>query len=170
VIIRRLLDPVRVARGTPGFGRDVGFLLSRAVPDASADGRRQARCSRRTTKRSADQVASTAQTLLSTIPRDKPYSRTTVSKVVYKIIYPNGKIYVGLDLTGTALYFGTPSMKDQIADELGPDVCRDFSIRKQIIWESTDASDAEARAAEVRLIRAHGANDPSRGYNRWPRF
>ena len=30
-------------------------------------------------------------------------------KQVYKITYPNGKIYVGMDLTGTMLYFGSPS-------------------------------------------------------------
>ena len=28
-------------------------------------------------------------------------------KVVYKITYPNGKIYVGKDLTGSANYFGS---------------------------------------------------------------
>jgi hypothetical protein len=30
-------------------------------------------------------------------------------KVVYKITYPNGKIYVGMDLSGTMLYFGSPA-------------------------------------------------------------
>jgi len=29
-------------------------------------------------------------------------------KQIYKITYPNGKIYVGMDLTGTMLYFGSP--------------------------------------------------------------
>ena len=28
-------------------------------------------------------------------------------KQVYKITYPNGKIYVGMDLTGTLLYMGS---------------------------------------------------------------
>lgn len=28
-------------------------------------------------------------------------------KVVYKITYPNGKIYVGQDLTGSINYFGS---------------------------------------------------------------
>jgi hypothetical protein len=32
-------------------------------------------------------------------------------KQVYKITYPNGKIYVGSDLTGTLTYFGRPSVK-----------------------------------------------------------
>jgi hypothetical protein len=30
------------------------------------------------------------------------------NKQVYKITYPNGKIYVGMDLTGAVLYFGSP--------------------------------------------------------------
>jgi hypothetical protein len=30
-------------------------------------------------------------------------------KQVYKVTYPNGKIYVGMDLTGTISYFGSPS-------------------------------------------------------------
>jgi hypothetical protein len=38
---------------------------------------------------------------------------------VYKITYPNGKIYVGMDLTGTLLYFGSPSARTQIATDLG---------------------------------------------------
>ncbi len=32
-------------------------------------------------------------------------------KIVYKITYPNGKIYIGKDLTGTFSYFGSPNSK-----------------------------------------------------------
>ena len=32
-------------------------------------------------------------------------------KAVYKITYPNGKIYVGQDLTGTVSYFGSANSK-----------------------------------------------------------
>jgi hypothetical protein len=32
-------------------------------------------------------------------------------KQVYKITYPNGKIYVGMDVTGAISYFGSPSAK-----------------------------------------------------------
>ena len=39
-------------------------------------------------------------------------------KQVYKITYPNGKIYVGMDLTGTALYMGSPSAYAQIVADL----------------------------------------------------
>lgn len=44
-------------------------------------------------------------------PSDEPTSLLPMvrRKQVYKITYPNGKIYVGMDLTGTLLYFGSPS-------------------------------------------------------------
>lgn len=45
-------------------------------------------------------------------------------KQVYKITYPNGKIYVGMDLTGTLLYLGSPSAWQQIAEDLGLDAHR----------------------------------------------
>jgi hypothetical protein len=75
------------------------------------------------------------------------------AKVVYKITYPNGMIYIGLDLTNTLTYMGSPSVADQIAADLGPERCQDFTIRKTILWSSTTATDAEARAMEVKLIR-----------------
>jgi len=90
------------------------------------------------------------------------------SKVVYKITYPNGKVYVGMDLTGTLTYFGSPN-NAQIALDFTPEQRRDFTIRKQILWESSEASDAEVRAEEVRQIWANRSNDPKVGYNRWPR-
>ncbi len=90
------------------------------------------------------------------------------SKVVYKITYPSGKIYIGMDLSGTALYFGSPN-KAEIAADLTPEQRRDLTIRKEIIWESAKATDAEVRAMEIRLIREHRANDPAVGYNRWPK-
>ena len=92
-------------------------------------------------------------------------------KQVYKITYPNGKIYVGMDLTGTLLYFGSPSAGAQIAADLGLDgQGLEIAIRKEILWESETATDAEVRAMEVRLIQEHRSNDPSIGYNRSPRF
>ena len=86
-------------------------------------------------------------------------------KQVYKITYPNGKIYVGMDLTGTALYMGSPSAYAQIvADlELEPDRF-ELTLRKEILWESETASDAEVRAMEIKLIRETRANDPAIGY------
>jgi hypothetical protein len=39
-------------------------------------------------------------------------------KQVYKVTYPNGKIYVGMDLTGAISYCGSPSAKERIAADL----------------------------------------------------
>lgn len=93
------------------------------------------------------------------------------NKQVYKITWPNGKIYVGVDVTGRggATYFGSPSAKAQIVADLG-DARLDFTVRKQILWESEAATDTEARAMEIRFILETRANDPAIGYNRTPRF
>ena len=92
-------------------------------------------------------------------------------KQVYKITYPNGKIYVGMDLTGSLLYLGSPSVSQQIAEDLDLDDHRfELTLRKEIVWESETASDAEVRAMEAKLIRETGANNPGIGYNRLPRY
>ena len=87
-------------------------------------------------------------------------------KVIYKITYPNGKIYVGMDLTGTLLYFGSPTAV--IADDFTAEERRDFTIRKEILWEGTSEQDAQLR--EVKFIRSLRSNDPEVGYNRWPKY
>jgi hypothetical protein len=92
-------------------------------------------------------------------------------KQVYKVTYPNGKIYVGMDLTGTLTYFGSPSMKakERIVADLDAHPL-DLTARKQILWESDTATDTEVRAMELRLIRGTGANDPAISYNLSPRW
>jgi hypothetical protein len=53
-------------------------------------------------------------------------------KQVYKITYPNGEIYVGMDLTGTALYMGSPSAYAQIVADLELDPDRfELTLRKK---------------------------------------
>ena len=86
----------------------------------------------------------------------------------YKIAYPNGKIYVGLDLTDSINYFGSASSV-LIAADFTPEQRRDMTIRKEILWESQAATRAEVSAKEVEFIRALRANDPAIGYNQWPR-
>lgn len=90
-------------------------------------------------------------------------------KVVYKITYPNGKIYVGKDLTDSINYFGSASGK-LIERDFTRAERRDFSIRKEILWESETASDREVHEKELEFIRALRATDPAIGYNRWPRI
>jgi hypothetical protein len=90
-------------------------------------------------------------------------------KVVYEITYPNGMIYVGVDLTDTVTYFGSPSAKQRIAADLVNDA-DDFTVRKRILWSSESATDVEARAMERKLIVERRANDPAIGYNLTPAF
>lgn len=92
-------------------------------------------------------------------PRKLPF-------VVYKITFPNGKIYVGMDIGagGHSLrYFGS---WDNIAVEADFDLeaLRDFSVRKEILFESWDAS--EVRRMEGEWIVRLKSNDPAVGYNR----
>ncbi|WP_162673579.1 GIY-YIG nuclease family protein [Gemmata massiliana] len=90
-------------------------------------------------------------------------------KVVYKITYPNGKIYVGKDLTDSINYFGSAS-DALIALDFTREQRRDFTIRKELLWESGTATDQEVSAKELEFILELRANDPSIGYNRWPKF
>jgi len=91
------------------------------------------------------------------------------NKQVYKITYPNGKIYVGMDLTGSISYFGSPSAKERIAADLAEHRL-DLTARKQILWESDTSTDAEVRAMEMKLIHEHRSNDPAVGYNLTPKL
>jgi hypothetical protein len=90
-------------------------------------------------------------------------------KIIYKITYPNGKIYIGKDLTNTLNYFGSANTA-LIEQDFTKEQIRDFSIRKVIIWESETASDSEVSIEEVRLINHYQSNNPEIGYNRWPKF
>lgn len=89
-------------------------------------------------------------------------------KVIYKITYPNGKIYIGKDLTDSINYFGSAD-SELIEKDFSREQRRDFTIRKEIIWESDAASDREVSAKEIEFIRVLRSNDTDIGYNRWPK-
>ena len=89
--------------------------------------------------------------------------------VIYKVTYPNGKIYVGQDRTDSINYFGSADSAS-IARDFNREQRRDFTIRREIIWESEAATRAETTAKEVEFILALRANDPAVGYNQWPKF
>ena len=96
-------------------------------------------------------------------------------KVVYRITYPNGKIYVGSDLTGTLTYFGSVGSHLVEADFTAEQKL-DFTVRKEILWESDTATDSEVRRREFELIVELRANDglqpsatPQVGVNRQTR-
>jgi len=90
-------------------------------------------------------------------------------KVIYKITYPNGNIYIGKDLTGTLNYFGSANSK-LIEKDFSREQQRNFTISKEILWESETASDQEVNAKEIEFIQMYRSNDPAIGYNRWPKF
>ena len=89
-------------------------------------------------------------------------------KVIYKITYPNGKIYIGKDLTNTINYFGSANSK-LIEKDFTIEQRQDFTIRKEILWDSEIASDREVNQKEVEYINLYRSNDPVIGYNQWPK-
>ena len=90
-------------------------------------------------------------------------------KVIYKVTYPNGKIYIGQDLTDSINYFGSASSQ-LIEKDFTREQRRHFTIRKEIIWESETASNQEINLKEMEYILLHKANHPTIGYNQRPRF
>jgi hypothetical protein len=87
---------------------------------------------------------------------------------IYKVTYPNGKIYVGKDLTDSINCFGSAE-GSLIEADFTKEQRRDFTIRKEILWESAIATDSEVTRKEVEYIFALGSTDPAVGYNRWPK-
>ena len=88
-------------------------------------------------------------------------------KVLYKITYPNGKIYIGKDLTNTLTYFGSVN-SDLVENDFTEEEKRDFTIRKEILLESYDAK--EINQNESKYILEYQSNNPDIGYNKWPKF
>jgi len=93
-------------------------------------------------------------------------------KQVYMITYPTGKIYIGKDSIGSHRYFGSPDMDIVNSDfaNLPEEVRKDYTIRKQILWESEECSESVLSQKEVEFIRKFQSNDPAVGYNRWPKL
>ena len=93
-------------------------------------------------------------------------------KQIYMISYPTGKIYIGKDSVGSYRYYGSPDMDVVNADfeNLPDEIKKDYTIRKQILWESEGCSEAELSEKEVAFIREYQSNNPDIGYNRWPKY
>jgi hypothetical protein len=89
--------------------------------------------------------------------------------VIYRITYPNGKIYIGQDRTNSINYFGSASSA-LIAKDFTPEERHTFTIRREILWESETASRAEVTQKELEFIRMFRSNDPCIGYNQWPPY
>jgi hypothetical protein len=89
----------------------------------------------------------------------------SLNYVVYKLTFPNGKIYIGIDTQkgGHRInYFGSWSDKLVEKDFTQEQLC-DFTIRKEILFESTDKE--EVRKRESEYIRELNSNDLRIGYN-----
>jgi hypothetical protein len=90
--------------------------------------------------------------------------------VVYKLTFPNGKIYVGMDIGGSGhslRYLGSWN-NDLVEADFSTEELRDFTLRKEILFESDDKN--EVRREEMRLIWALQSNNPEIGYNLRPKF
>jgi|SRR6266498_2896395 len=90
-------------------------------------------------------------------------------KVIYKIIDPNGKIYIVETLPIASTTSATPAtdLLQRISQE---NKRKDFTIRREILWESETATDTEVSCKEVEYILAFRSNDLAIGYNRWPKL
>ena len=87
-------------------------------------------------------------------------------KVIYKITYPNGKIYIGKDLTDSIDYIGSPDSK-LIEKDFTREQKKSFTIQKEILFESED--EKEINKKEPEFITKYKSNDPAIGYNKWPK-
>ncbi len=89
--------------------------------------------------------------------------------VAYKVIWPNGKIYVGSDVTDTIFYFGSPDNARIAADFPARSQRKIITVTREILWESQTATRSEVLAVERRYIVELRTNDPVVGYNILPR-
>lgn len=89
-------------------------------------------------------------------------------KVIYKITYPNGKIYIGQDITDSINYFGSADGK-LIEIDFPREERRVFTIKKEILWESETATLREVNQKEIEFILKFNSNDPTIGYNKRPK-
>lgn len=94
-------------------------------------------------------------------------------KQIYKITYhPVNKIYIGKDSVGSYRYYGSPDINVVNADfeKLPDEIRKNYTIQKEILWESPDCEESVLSAKEVEFIRKYESNNPEIGYNRWPKF
>ena len=71
--------------------------------------------------------------------------------------------------TGTFRYFGSPNSK-LIEADFSDEEKKDFTIRREILWQSNEATNREVNKKEVELILNHKSNNPEIGYNRCPKY
>jgi len=89
------------------------------------------------------------------------------TSVIYKVTYPNGKIYVGQDRTNSLTYFGSPKA-ELVAADFTPEQRQRFIVTKEILWSSDTATPSEVTSIEIEFILTLRSNDPAVGYNLSP--
>lgn len=93
---------------------------------------------------------------------------------VFKITFPNNKIYGGSDTARTARldffkYFGTPQKaKHEMLMELGKYLTgtEAYVVKKEILFSQENVRVGEVLQIEQQFIKALNAMDPDIGYNR----
>lgn len=90
-------------------------------------------------------------------------------KIIYKITYPNNKIYIGKDLVYSINYFGSAN-KELIAKDFTWEQQQCFIIKKEIVWFSENATDREVHEKEMEFISHYQSNNPKIGYNQNPKW
>ena len=86
-------------------------------------------------------------------------------KYIYKITYPNGKIYIGQDAKDLYMtYFGS-AVDTYINNDFTWEEAQKFSIQKEILWSSETATKDELDRKESEFILKHESNNPEKGYN-----
>ena len=89
---------------------------------------------------------------------------------IYKITYPNGKIYIGSDMTDSYNYCGSPHAEELM--KYLKSIKDDIVIHKQIIkdYPKGTITEKELHVEEVNFIHKYQSNNPEIGYNLKPRF
>jgi hypothetical protein len=89
--------------------------------------------------------------------------------VIYKITFPNGKIYIGKDVGGAGhslRYFGSWD-NEAVSKDFKKKDLSSLTLTKDILFESTNKAEVSKKEAE--FILKYGANKPDIGYNKWPK-
>lgn len=85
--------------------------------------------------------------------------------VIYKITYPNGKIYIGQDRTDDINYFGSAD-SHTIARDFSEAERMDFTVRKEILVRRENISVRELNRLEREYILEFDSAYSDIGYNR----
>ena len=84
-------------------------------------------------------------------------------KQIYKITYlATNKIYIGKVAYESFRYFGSPDIEvvNEDFSKLPIEQQKDYTVRKQILWESDSCTDAELAEKEIEFIRLYQSNNP----------